>query len=86
MDKHEAAQLGRIGGLTTISRHGAEKVAARARAGGWRRFLEQVDPDGTLPEAEREQRAQAAQRAHMARIARLSVQARKKRASGGDAA
>ena len=45
----------------------ARRVAAEAR------YLLQVDPEGTLPIAERSVGRQAARRANMARIALLSV-------------
>jgi len=42
-------------------------------------FRDQVDPDRTLPEDERERRAYAALRAHMAKLALASSKARAKR-------
>jgi hypothetical protein len=50
-----------------------------ARAAYMRRFVDQVDPNRVLPEAERERRAQAALRAHMARMALASSRARAKK-------
>jgi len=41
---------------------------AKARATMWQRYLDQVDPEGTLPEAEREARARQARRADMRRM------------------
>jgi hypothetical protein len=43
------------------------------------RFEDQVDPDHTLPEAERIKRAESARREHYTRLDLLSVQARRKR-------
>jgi hypothetical protein len=43
------------------------------------RFEREVDPDGTLPPAERAKRAESARKAHFARMALLSAQARAKR-------
>jgi hypothetical protein len=40
------------------------------------RFVDQVDPDRVLPEAERQRRAEAARRAHMAQLAFRSAKAR----------
>ena len=48
----------------------------KARDAKWRRYLEKVDPDGTLPEAERIRRAEALRRADMARMALQSVRVR----------
>jgi hypothetical protein len=42
-------------------------------------FRDQVDPDRTLPQEERERRAYAALRAHMAKLALASSKARAKR-------
>ncbi len=49
-----------------------------ARAAFNQRFIDQVDPERLLPEAERARRAQAAMRAHMSRMALASSRARKK--------
>ncbi|HEY0640477.1 MAG TPA: hypothetical protein VGD67_22840 [Pseudonocardiaceae bacterium] len=50
---------------------------ANARAALAARFEAEVDPDGTLPAAERAQRAESARRAFMARLALKSAQARR---------
>lgn len=55
-----------------------------ARAAFLARFEKQVDPDRTLPDAERSRRAEQARRAYMAGLALKSVKARRSRA--GDAA
>jgi hypothetical protein len=52
---------------------------ARARAKFLERFEREVDPDGTLPEAERARRARHARAAYFARLALRSAQARAKR-------
>jgi hypothetical protein len=67
------------------------------RAGLEQRFLDEVDPDHQLPEAERIRRAECARKAFYQRLALKSAQARKARRreldqiaaqlrSGGDAA
>lgn len=72
------AALGRIGGLTTASRHDTTALTAPARQGAFRRFEQEVDPNNELPAEERQRRAIAAQRAHMARIALKSAAKRRK--------
>jgi hypothetical protein len=49
------------------------------------KFERLVDPDGTLPPAERAKRAEHARKAHFKRLALKSAQARRRR-SGGHAA
>lgn len=49
---------------------------ANGRAAARARFEQMVDPDGTLPEAERIARAQQAQQAHMLRMSLKASQAR----------
>ena len=53
-----------------------------ARAAFNQRFIDQVDPERVLPEAERTRRAQSAMRAHMSRMALASSRARRKVGSG----
>lgn len=63
------------------------------RAGLEAKFLREVDPDGTLPDAERRRRAECARRAYYQRLALASARARRERAgsrskatTGGEAA
>lgn len=80
-DSSEMAQRGRIGAHTTLSRHEPKELTSRAREAFLTTFEKEVDPDGTLPDEERQRRASHARKAHMARLARLSAQARKVAAS-----
>ena len=70
------ADAGRIGGLTTASRHDARELTKPATAGFLARFEREVDPDGVLPREERQRRALAARRAHMRRLAMRSAAVR----------
>ena len=74
----------RIAANTRWSREDPKPGAERGQRGLHARFLREVDPDGTLPQAERERRAEAAYRAHMARLALASSKARTARKAGGD--
>lgn len=56
---------------------------ANARKAMLEKFAHQVDPDGTLPPAERAKRAESLRRAHFKRLALKSVQARHRQAGGG---
>jgi hypothetical protein len=76
LDREAMRERGRIGGHVMHSRHDSHQIAARAREGLTRKFLDQVDPERTLPEAERQRRAAHARRAFMLRIALQGAQAR----------
>ena len=52
---------------------------AAARAKFLERFIEEVDPEGELPEKERLRRAESARRSYFARLALRSSQARAER-------
>jgi hypothetical protein len=56
--------------------------ALRGQAGLDARFEREVDPDGTLPPAERARRAENAKRAHFQRLALASSRARSRRKRG----
>lgn len=57
---------------------------APARAASIARFEREVDPDGTLPPAERARRAESARKAYMARLSLAASRARSnKRTSAG---
>jgi hypothetical protein len=83
MDKRQQAS-GRIGGLTAWSLNDAEVMVGPAHRGFRERFRNLVDPDRTLPEAEREARADRARRAHMLTLAAKSAAARKRKAARAD--
>jgi hypothetical protein len=81
----QRSQRARIAALTRWSREDPAATAARGQAGLLRKFDDQVDPDRTLPEAERIRRAEAARRAHMQRLAFRSSKVRAARTSGSAA-
>jgi hypothetical protein len=56
-----------------------DEAPALARAGLERKFVDEVDPDRTLPEAERNRRAECARKAYYQRLALASAKARRAR-------
>ena len=87
-DPSEMALRGRIGAHRLHARYDSRETTAPARAAFLKRFEREVDPDETLPEAERLRRAESARKAHFARLALASARARAKKAArkNGDAA
>jgi len=83
MTPAERRLAGRQGAFTMLSRNDPRLTSKAGRDAAEARYLLQVDPEGTLPIAERERRAAAARRAHMAEIALASVRARAARRRGG---
>lgn len=75
----EAALRGRIGAYRLHATHDPKETTAKARQTFLAKFEREVDPDSTLPEAERKRRAEYARKAHFARLAYASARARKKR-------
>jgi hypothetical protein len=72
-----ASLLGRIGAHSAHARHDSRHLTANARAAFLETFLNQVDPNHELPEAERLQRAAHARKAYFARLALKSAEARR---------
>lgn len=68
----------RIGALTRWSNEDPKTGTAAMRAGRMASFERQVDPDGVLSPAERQDRAERAMKAHMLR---MSAKARQRRAA-----
>lgn len=52
-----------------------------ARAGRWRQYEDQVDPDRALPPHERQRRAEKAMQVHMRQMSRKGVEARRRKAA-----
>lgn len=69
----------RLGAYALHAKYDSRELTAAARDARWQRHLDAVDPDGTLPRAERVRRATARQREEMARLALLSSRARARR-------
>jgi hypothetical protein len=66
----DARTSGRLGGLTLATKpdYDADATAARARKGLAAKWLREADPDGTLPEAERQKRADRLMEMHLIRM------------------
>lgn len=69
----------RLGGLALSASHDPREYTRAAREAFLRRFLDEVDPDHKLPEAERDRRAVAARKLYFARLAMRSAQVRSRR-------
>lgn len=66
----------RLGGLARAAKYDSVEVTRAAHEANARKWLDQVDPDRSLPAAERDRRATAAKRAHFTRLALMSSRAR----------
>jgi hypothetical protein len=78
----ERSLLGRLAAHAKWAQTDPLEGTAAARAKFLLRFLDQVDPDRILPEAERLRRAEHARKAYMTKLALRSARARRKRAQG----
>ena len=78
-DVRQATNWGRIGGLTAWAHNDAETMTGAAHRGFRAKFEREVDPDGTLPPAERAARGERARRAYMLQLAAKSAAARRKK-------
>lgn len=74
----ERSLRSRIGAYVTHSRNDPKETTAKARETFLAKFLDEVDPDRILPEAERTRRALAARKAHFSRMAFESAKSRRK--------
>lgn len=78
-DSKFATLRGRLGAYTLHSRRAPRATTANARTAFLARFEREVDPEGTLPEAERRRRVAMARKAYFARLALASARARRAR-------
>jgi hypothetical protein len=76
------ALRGRIGAYTLHATHDPRETTKPARAAFLARFEREVDPEGTLPEAERRRRASYARQRYFAELSYKSAKARKERKRG----
>lgn len=76
----ERSIRGRIGAYSLHAQTDSRETTKNARKAFGQKFLDEVDPDGVLPLAERQRRAAAARSAYYSRLALKSVRARRRRA------
>lgn len=79
IDSAEMARRGRLGALKLHATHDPCETTRAARQAFRAKFEHQVDPDRTLPEAERKRRAEYARREFYLRMARRSVESRRRK-------
>lgn len=77
MTPSERTLRARIAAHSRWAKEDPVAATAPARAGFEKRFLDEVDPDRVLPEAERLRRAKHAKSAYFSRLALKSAQARR---------
>ena len=75
----ERSQRARLAAHVLHSRYDSKALTQPAREAMDNRFLDEVDPDRILPEAERKRRADHARKAYFTRLALKSAAARKAR-------
>lgn len=84
----EAHLRARIGAYALHASRDPRETTRKARETFLARFLDEVDPERVLPEAERLRRAECARKAHFAKLALASARARRRRSrqngGGGD--
>ncbi len=86
MSPAEQSLRARMAAYRLHSRYDSRELTRPARAAFNDRFVREVDPDGVLPEAERERRAEYTRKAYYMELAAKSVRARQgKRQAGGSA-
>ena len=73
----ERSMRSRIGAHKLHSLYDSTELTHAARAKFLDRFVDEVDPDRVLPEAERDRRAEHARKAYFAALALKSAQARR---------
>jgi hypothetical protein len=76
----------RLAAFELHAQYDSRELTAPARSAFLAKFEDEVDPDRTLPEAERIRRAEAKRRAYFTRLALKSAQARRRKSEAGDAA
>jgi len=71
-----------MGGYAVAAKYDTRKTTQPARDAFMARFEREVDPEGVLPEAERQRRARAAKRLYFQRLAWRSAKARRAKVAG----
>jgi hypothetical protein len=75
----DRAALGRLGAYSLHSKYDSRELTSAARVEFLSRFEREVDPEGLLPEAERNRRAEFARKAYFTKLAMKSAAARRAR-------
>ncbi len=83
MTPEERALRARMAAYTLHAKRDARETTAPARAAFLDRFDRMVDPEGVLPDAERQRRAAAARKAYFTGLALRSARVRRSKARSG---
>lgn len=75
----ERSQQARVAAHILHSKYDSKELTQPARDKFNQRFLDEVDPDRKLPEAERQRRAEHARKAYFTALALKSAKARRRR-------
>ncbi|MCL5957819.1 MAG: hypothetical protein M1358_00630 [Chloroflexi bacterium] len=79
IDPKAALRRARMGALALHAKYDSKETTAKARATFMAKFVDEVDPDRKLPEAERLRRAEYAKKLYFARMAAESAKSRKRK-------
>jgi hypothetical protein len=79
MSPSERAMRARIAAFALHAKRDPRETTRAGREAFLTRFDHEVDPEGTLPEAERRRRAEAAKRAYFTALALRSARSRRRR-------
>ncbi len=74
----EKSQRARMGGYAVAAKYDTKALTQPARAARDQKFIDEVDPDGKLPQEERDRRVEAARTAYFTKLAYQSARARRK--------
>ena len=75
-----------LGAYSQHAKYDVRETTKAARAARDQKFIDEVDPEGTLDPAERDRRVAAARKAYFTRISLLSAEARRLGFTNGNAA
>jgi len=58
----ERSMRARVAAYALHAQRDSRELTVKARSAAWQKYLDEVDPDGSLPEAERVRRAESLHR------------------------
>jgi hypothetical protein len=77
----ERSMRARVAAYALHAQRDSRELTAKARSAAWQKYLDEVDPDGSLPEPERIRRAESLRKSRLLAASLKAAVARRRKAA-----
>jgi hypothetical protein len=81
LSQQERSLRARAAAYARAAKYDGREVTAKARSAAWQKYLDEVDPDGSLPEPERKRRAESLRKSRLLAASLKAAVGRRRKAA-----